>query len=89
MFHRAVDRIEQKLDDNEQSQKQLQREQDGSEVKSVELERLIDIGMNLIGRRDGMDSFREAAADRYRIATALLDATGRITGLTIATSPHR
>ncbi|WGD29710.1 DUF2493 domain-containing protein [Ancylobacter sp. WKF20] len=69
MFHRAVDRIEQKLDDNEQTQKQLQREQDGSEVKSLELERLIDIGMNLIGRRDGMETFREAAADRYRIAT--------------------
>ncbi len=51
------------------AQKQLQREQDGSEVKSLELERLIDIGMNLIGRRDGMESFREAAADRYRIAT--------------------
>ncbi|MDQ0302485.1 DUF2493 domain-containing protein [Ancylobacter polymorphus] len=69
MFHRAADRIEQKLDDNEQAQKQLQREQDGSEVKSLELERLIDIGMNMIGRRDGMESFREAAADRYRIAT--------------------
>jgi hypothetical protein len=43
-FHRAVERIERKLDDNEQAQKRLQREQDGSEVKSVQLERLIDIG---------------------------------------------
>lgn len=34
-FHRAVERIERKLDDNEQAQKRLQREQDGSEVKSV------------------------------------------------------
>mgnify|MGYP002713935927 CR=1 FL=1 len=69
MFHRAADRIEQKLDDNEQAQKQLQREQDGSEVKSLQLERLVDIGKNLIERRDGMESFREAAAERYRIAT--------------------
>ncbi|WP_140848696.1 DUF2493 domain-containing protein [Paracoccus sp. FO-3] len=69
MFHRAVDRIERNLDDNEQAQKQLQREQDGSEVKSLQLERLLDIGMNLIDRRDGMETFREAAAERYRIAT--------------------
>ena len=69
MFHRAVDRIEQKLDDNEQAQRQLQREQDGSEVKSLQLEHLIDIGMNLIDRRDGMETFREAAAGRYLVAT--------------------
>lgn len=69
MFHRAVDRIEQKLDDNEQAQRQLQREQDGSEVKSLQLERLIDIGMNLIDRRDGMETFREAAAGRYLVST--------------------
>lgn len=60
IFHRAVDRIEQKLDDNEQAQKRLQREQDGSEVKSLQLERLIDIGMNLIDRRDGMEARSEA-----------------------------
>ena len=40
LFHRAVDRIERELDDNEQAQKRSQREQDGSEVRSVELERL-------------------------------------------------
>ncbi|WP_311031079.1 DUF2493 domain-containing protein [Mesorhizobium koreense] len=69
MFHRAVDRIEQKLDENERAQKQLQREQDGSEVKSLQLERLIDIGTNLIDRRDSMETFREAAAERYLVAT--------------------
>ena len=51
-FHRAVERIERKLDDNEQAQKRLQREQDGSEVKSVQLETLIGLGQNLIERRD-------------------------------------
>jgi hypothetical protein len=40
LFHRATDRIERELDDNEIAQRRLQREQDGSEVKSVELERL-------------------------------------------------
>ena len=37
LFHRAVDRIERELDDNEQAQHRSQREQNGSEVRSVEL----------------------------------------------------
>ncbi|WP_126976209.1 DUF2493 domain-containing protein [Frigidibacter oleivorans] len=64
-FHRAVERTERKLDDNEQAQKRLQREQDGSEVKSVQLETLIGIGQSLIERRDSMETFRETAADLY------------------------
>src|ERR1700704_4731967 len=40
LFHRATDRIERELDDNEQAQQRSQREQNGSEVRSVELERL-------------------------------------------------
>ena len=64
-FHRAVDRIERKLDDNEQAQRRLQREQDGSEVKSVQLETLIGIGQSLIERRDCMELFRDTAADIY------------------------
>ncbi|MGR3438553.1 DUF2493 domain-containing protein [Salipiger abyssi] len=68
-FHRAVERIERKLDDNEQAQKRLQREQDGSEVKSVQLETLIGIGENLIERRDSMETFRETAADLYLRST--------------------
>ena len=64
-FHRAVERIERKLDDNEQAQKRLQREQDGSEVKSVQLETLIGIGQNLIERRDSMETFRDIAADLF------------------------
>ena len=64
-FHRAVERIERKLDDNEQAQKRLQREQDGSEVKSVQLETLVGIGQNLIERRDSMETFRDTAADLF------------------------
>ena len=64
-FHRAVERIETKLDDNEQAQKHLQREQDGSEVKSGQLETLIGAGQSLIERRDSMETFRDAAADIY------------------------
>lgn len=65
MFHRAIDRIERKLDDNEQAQKRGQREQDGSEVKAVQLEHLIGVGQSLLERRDSMEVFRDSAADHY------------------------
>ncbi|PTW63164.1 uncharacterized protein DUF2493 [Breoghania corrubedonensis] len=65
MFHRAADRLERKLDDNEQAQKRGQREQDGSEIKAVELERLIESGQSLIERRDSLEVFRDSAADLY------------------------
>ncbi len=64
-FHRAVERVERKLDDNEQAQKRGQREQDGSEVKAVELERLIEVGQCLIERRDSLEGFRDSAAEHY------------------------
>ena len=56
LFHRAIDRIERELDDNEQAQQRSQREQDGSEVRSVELERLTAEGMTLIERRNAWNS---------------------------------
>lgn len=34
LFHRAADRIDRHLDDNEQAQRKSQREQNGSEVRS-------------------------------------------------------
>jgi YspA, cpYpsA-related SLOG family len=65
MFHRATDRIERRLDDNEQAQRRGQREQDGSEVKAVALEHLIAVGQSLLDRRDCMEIFRDTAADHY------------------------
>ena len=56
---------ERHLDDNEQAQRRGQREQDGSEVRSVELERLIAEGMTLSERRNAMEFFRDHAADHY------------------------
>jgi hypothetical protein len=44
VFHRRIDRIERDLDTNESAQRLGQREQDGSEVRSVELERLVAQG---------------------------------------------
>ena len=65
LFHRAIERIERTLDDNEQAQHRSQREQDGSEIRSVELERLIAEGMTLIERRNAFELMRDQAADQF------------------------
>ncbi len=65
LFHRATGRIERDLDDNELAQRRLQREQDGSEVKSVELERLTAEGQTFIERRNSMELFRDVAAEQF------------------------
>lgn len=67
VFHRAAERVERELDDNEVAQKTAQREQDGSEVKSVELERLLREGASMLERRDTMELFRDVAADQFRL----------------------
>ncbi|WP_407175382.1 DUF2493 domain-containing protein [Bradyrhizobium sp. STM 3562] len=69
LFHRAVARIERKLDGNEQAQQKSQREQNGSEVRSVELERLTAEGITLIERRNAMELFRDQAAERFELQT--------------------
>ncbi|MBM3553736.1 MAG: DUF2493 domain-containing protein [Alphaproteobacteria bacterium] len=69
LFHRAVGRIERELDDNEQAQRRSQKEQDGSEVRSVELERLICEGQTFMERRDSMEFFRDQAADAFELHT--------------------
>jgi hypothetical protein len=65
VFHRAIDRIERELDDNELTQQRSQREQVGSEVKSVELERLTAEGQTLMERCDAFELMRDEAADQF------------------------
>ena len=65
LFQRAGDRIARELDDNEVAQRRLQREQDGSEVKSVELERLTAEGQTLLERRDAFELMRDQAAEHF------------------------
>ncbi len=65
LFHRALTRINRQLDDNEQRQRLGQREQDGSEVKSVELERLIAEGITLIERRNSFEFMRDLAIEHF------------------------
>ena len=69
LFHRAAGRVQRELDRNEDDQKKSQKEQDGSEVRSVELERLLTEGATMIERRDTMEFFREHAADLFEAHT--------------------
>ena len=59
---RGVDRLSPELRD-------LQSAQDGSEVKSRELELVTDRAQNLGDRRDAFEKMRDAAADAYRAET--------------------
>src|SRR3546814_16775708 len=69
IFHRAGERLERLLDDNEVAQRRSVREQEGSEVRSVELERLLREGTSLIESRDAMEFFRDACADQFELHT--------------------
>ncbi|MBX5041135.1 DUF2493 domain-containing protein [Rhizobium lentis] len=69
LFHRAGERIQRELDRNEVAQRTGQREQDGSEVKSVELERLVAEGITLLERRNAFEFMRDYAADLFEAQT--------------------
>ena len=69
LFHRAAERLDQQLDDNVVSQQSAQHYQDGSEVKAVELERLIARGRARAGRHEVLESLRDLASDHFARAT--------------------
>jgi hypothetical protein len=69
VFHRAVGRIDGKLDVNERAQRESQQHQDGSEIKSVQLERLLTDGAMLIERRNCLELFRDHAAEIFEALT--------------------
>ncbi|ODR88809.1 DUF2493 domain-containing protein [Sinorhizobium alkalisoli] len=69
LFHRAGERIQRELQRNEDAQRTGQSEQDGSEVKSVELERHIAEGITLLERRNAFEFMRDYAADLFEAET--------------------
>lgn len=69
LFHRAGERIQRELQRNEDAQRTGQKEQDGSEVKSVELERHIMEGITLVERRNAFEFMRDYAADLFEAQT--------------------
>jgi hypothetical protein len=68
-FHRRLQRLEIDLDDNAARQRRSQAEQDGSEIKSGELETLVAKGKALSRRRDTLEQAREYAAHLFLIAS--------------------
>lgn len=69
LFHRAAARVDRELDRNEDAQRKSQAEQDGSEVRSVELERLTAEGITMVERRDTMEVFRDQAGELFEVHT--------------------
>jgi len=69
VFHRQAGKAQRDLDDNEDAQKRSQREQDGSEIKSVELERLLVEGQDRMDRRDTYEAMRDQAGDLFELHT--------------------
>jgi hypothetical protein len=69
IFHRRLGAIQNRLDDNEAHQRASLTEQDGSEVKSVELERLTSEGVSLTESRNAFEAMRDLTADHYRVET--------------------
>jgi hypothetical protein len=67
LFHRTVGRIERRLDDNEQAQRRSQREQDGSEIRSAELEQLLAAGLTLVERRNSFEFMRDCATELHEL----------------------
>ena len=68
-FHAQTQRLDRALDRIEPELRDLQRAQDGTEIKSRELEMLTDKAHNTADRRDALEIFRDCAADAYRART--------------------
>ena len=68
-LHHKCDRMQRMLDDNEAQQRSSMEEQDGSEVRSVELERLTERGRALMDRRNAFEHMRDTAAQAYEDET--------------------
>jgi hypothetical protein len=69
LFHKKAARLQRDIEDNEDRQKRSQEEQDGSEIRSVELERLLLQGQMLLENRDVFERIRDFASAHYETET--------------------
>ena len=69
MLHAQVTRLDRTVDRIVPEMRDLERAQDGTEVKAHELETLTDRAQNLGDRRDAFEKLRDIAADAYRVHT--------------------
>ena len=68
-LHSQVARLDRTVDRIAPEMKDLERAQDGTEVKAHELETLTDRARNLGDRRDAFETLRDVAAEAYRVHT--------------------
>ena len=68
-LHSQVTRLDRTVDRIVPEMRDLERAQDGSEVKAHELETLTDRARNLGDRRDAFETLRDVAAEAYRVHT--------------------
>ena len=68
-FHAQVQRLDRAVDRLAPEMRDLERAQDGTEVKSWELERITERAHNLGDRRDAFETLRDFAADAYKAET--------------------
>ena len=92
MLHAQAGRIDRTADRIVLEMRDLERAQDGTEVKALELERLTERARNLGDRRDAFESMRDFAAEGYRVETGQVwrprqgshtSRTGRLTSAAI------
>lgn len=69
VFQRRLTQTQRLLDDNEAKQRDLQLAQDGSEVRDVELQRLVLEGYSLTEQRNAYELMRDVAADQFHVLT--------------------
>ena len=68
-LHSQVNRLDRTVDRIVPEMRDLERAQDGTEVKAHELETLTDRAQNLGDRRDAFEQMRDVAATAYRVHT--------------------
>lgn len=68
-FHRRITHTNKRLDDTTVKMRDAQREQDGSEIRSVELEKLLDEAGTLTETRNAFEAMRDLAAEHYEVMT--------------------
>ena len=69
MLHAQTQRLDRAVDRLVPEMKELQRAQDGTEVKAWDLDLITDRARNLGDRRDAFETLRDAAADAYSAET--------------------
>lgn len=69
VLHRQIGRLETKLDANELAQQRSAKSQDGSEIRSHELESLTHEGITLMEARDAFEALRDMACDCFEDLT--------------------